>query len=301
MAKRALFVFDWQRLTEQHLAFIITQAERYDELIFLVDRSEEFGKPLHAGELLTALKSIFSLRLDKPYYLFPVIGKGMPVLYHWLRWRILCPAFSVVYIDNPIIQTQLQHVLKTTVEVFSPKDRDPLLLSARQATRGLFIKRAQPFHLGHAAFIQQMEQEVEEAIIVVAMANRSHQPADIATAGERVEMIQPWLQAVIPQRHYLIPLPYSDFTMENLYELEYLLPSFEYIYTSNPTIMAMADTAHYFVRQLHKNIDVSSTMIRDCILKDQPYREYLPESVYNYLQRSDIPGRIKKLEEKEKR
>ena len=110
MVKRALFIFDWARLTEQHLAFIQSQAEKYDELIFLLDRAEELGHSVHTGELLASLKSILSSRLNKPFYLFPVPVKGLPELYRWIRWRMLCPTFITVYIDDPSKQEQLQLV-----------------------------------------------------------------------------------------------------------------------------------------------------------------------------------------------
>jgi nicotinamide-nucleotide adenylyltransferase len=245
-------------------------------------------------------------RLNKPYYLLPVAGRGQPDLYHWLRWKILCPSFEKVYIDKPDLRALMQLVLQIAVEGINiPQDGNELARAAenepRAVSRGLFITRAQPFHLGHAAFIEQMKEEVEEVIVVLAMANRSHQQTDIATAGERMEMVLPWLNATLPGRHYLVPMPYSDFTMENMYEMKYLLPSFSQVYTTNPTISAMAITAGYEVRSLGKSIAISATMIRDCMLNERPYKDYLPETIYDYVLDSGIPERLRKIHEKETR
>jgi nicotinamide-nucleotide adenylyltransferase len=317
MRKRALFVFDWQQMTNQHFQFVEDHAVHYDELIFLLDRPDEWGSPLSpvrqlsCGGMLELLNAVLAQRLNKPFYLLPVAGKGQPDLYHWLRWKILCPSFEKAYTDKPDRMVHMHSVLQVPVEVaeitqqgfgHSPLKeeltRDILL---KRTHRGLFITRAQPFHLGHAAFIEQMKQEEEEVIIVLAMANKSHQPTDIATAGERMEMVRPWLDEILPGRYYLVPLPYSDFIMENIYEMKYLLPSFNRVYTSNPTIATMATTAGYVVKSLKEPIAVSGTMIRDRMRNDQPYKDHVPETVYRYLLDSGIPERLKKLHEKETR
>ena len=346
MPKRALFVFDWQRLTEQHFRFVEDQAARYDELIFLIDRPDERMAPamavkqLSCGSLLELLNGTLSTRLNKPFYILPVAGKALPNLYYWLRCKMLCPPIEQVYIDQQDLLAPILSILKTPVEIveivnagsgrslfmediikeilFHRSHRKGLVGWLNQTgenfaepgeasddwkptSRGLFITRAQPWHLGHAAFIEQMKEEVEEVIVVLAMANKSHQPTDIATAGERMEMVLPWLHENLPGRFYLVPMPYSDFTMENIYELAYLLPSFQQVYTSNPTIEAMAVTAGYAIRSLQKPIAASGTMIRDCIRNDQPYQEHLPETIYHYLQGSAIPERLKKIHERENR
>jgi nicotinamide-nucleotide adenylyltransferase len=313
MRKRALFIFNWQNLSAKHLSFLEDQSKIVDELILLIDRTSiplsnaAFAVQLPCGELMALLNSVLSARLNKPYYFFPVAGKGAPDLYYWLRCKMLCPPFEIIYTDKPELQPVLQAALQVPVKVMetfaneSPIDLLAIPVETKPMNRGLFITRAQPFHLGHAAFIEQMKAEVEEVIVVIAMANISHQPADVATAGERMEMILPWLAATLPGRFYLSPLPYSDFTMENIYEMEHLLPSFRHVYTSNPVVEAMTSTAGYKVRSLNKPIAISATMIRQCILDDRPYKDYVPETVHHYLQTSAIPQRLKKIHEKESR
>jgi len=326
MPTRALFVFDWQRLTEQHFRFVEEQAARYDEFIFLIDRPDERMLPsvgvrhLSCGSLMELLKESLSVRLNKPCYILPVAGKGLPNLYYWLHCKILCPSFEQVYTDQQELLSPMLGILKTLVEVIEIvnagnersifmeglmkeifHDRRNDSGNYKPASRGLFITRAQPWHLGHAAFVEQMKEEVEEVIVLLAMANKSHQPTDIATAGERMEMVMPWLQENLAGRFYLAPMPYSEFTMENMYELRYLLPSFQTVYTSNPTIEAMAVTAGYGVRSLQKPIAVSGTLVRECIRTNQPYEHYLPPPTYHYIRASTIPARLKKIHEQENR
>ncbi len=301
MAKRALFILDWQRFSDQHLSFIETQAPGYDELLFVIHRADEELQPLVCGRLMQQLQERLSARLTKPYYLFPVTGKGVPHLSYWIRYKLLCPSFEKVYIDTPWLKETLTAILEVPVEVLSAGE-SAMPVRLQEATpkrRGLFITRAQPFHLGHADFVRQMMEEQEEGIVLVAMANRSHLLTDLATAGERMEMILPWLTAAYPGRFYLAPFAYSDYTMENLYELRHLLPSFQCIYTINPLIEAMAETAGYETRTFKGQLDISATMIREKIVKDEPYQAYVPDSVYQYLSQSPLPQRLKKLHEKE--
>jgi nicotinamide-nucleotide adenylyltransferase len=312
MHKRALIVFDWPNLTAGQLHFLEVQSQHYDEFVLLIHRDTLFSphgteKRPSCGGLMASLNTLLSARLSKPFYLFPIADTETADLYYWLRCKILCPAFEKVFTDNQAWQQTAQTAFRLPVDWIAGNDEKSsgrlisFDVADKPVSRGLFITRAQPFHLGHAAFLEQLAAEQEEAIVVLAMANRSHQPADIATAGERMEMILPWLTSKLPRRYYLVPLPYSDFTMENIYELDHLLPAFSRIYTNNPTIEAMAATAGYSIRSLQKPVAISSTMIRECILKDLPYHNYVPDSVYHYLQNSAIPQRLKKLHEKEVR
>jgi nicotinamide-nucleotide adenylyltransferase len=312
MRKRALIIFDWPNLTAGQLHFLEAQSQLYDELILLIHRgsiaptNDTDSRP-SCGALMASLNTLLPARLSSPYYLFPVTGGEAGDLHYWLRCRILCPAFEKVFTDTQEWQRSAQTALRLPVEWIARNDSElpvtppPADAPGKPVSRGLFITRAQPFHLGHAAFLEQLAAEQEEVIVILAMANRSHQPGDIATAGERMEMVLPWLAARLPRRSYLIPLPYSDYTMENIYELDHLVPAFSQIYTNNPTIEAMAATAGYGIRRLQRPVAISGTMIRDCILRDLPYSSYVPENVYRYLQHSAIPQRLKKLHEHESR
>ena len=292
MTRRALFVFNWCDFTQKKLAFILKVSTRYDELIFLIDKADDLS---FSGDILVQLNTIFSAKIKIRYYLLLAPRKGLSKISHWLRWRILCPTFECIYIDNLSDQEKMKSILRVRVEVFVECENNTLLFPIEKKIRGLFITRAQPFHLGHAAILEQMKKEVEEVIIIIAMANLSHTKCNIATAGERLTMLLPYLDDTMPNRYYLIALPYSDFTMENFYELEYLLPRFDYVYTNNPKVEVLAQTAGYQVKTCQVSLSISGSLIRECILNDTPYRHLLPESVYQLIAKSQIPERLKKI------
>lgn len=305
MTKRALFVCDWCKLSNNQLMLLTDLSEHYEELIFLIDRAEEI---IGLGDLWVQLQGIFSKRINKPFYLFPIVRKGVSDLYHWLRWRILCPPFEKVYIDTD--ETSQQHameaVLRMPVEVIGrSENKEEMVFSSDDMlpsrSRGLFILRAQPFHRGHAAIIEQMSQESEEIIVVVAMANVSHSAENIATGGERLAMILPFLYETVPHRYYLATMAYSEFSLENFYELEYLLPPFTCVYTNNPSVEALAKSCAYPTKAVIVDQYVSGTMIRERMRCCLPYEEYLPPNVFTFLSQSGIDTRLKMINAKEMR
>ena len=76
--------------------------------------------------------------------------------------------------------------------------------------RGLFIGRFQPFHLGHLATIKFALKSVEQLVIVVGSADKSHELRNPFTAGERIEMIKSSLDTdneIEISRIFIIPVP----------------------------------------------------------------------------------------------
>lgn len=295
MRRRALFVFDWLKLTAATLTFIENKSIDCDEMIFIIDRADELP---FCGDLITKLQSLFSKRLNKPFYLLPMLCKGLPNHYYWMRWRFLAPLFQIVYTDQVDNQFLLHTVLHTPVEVFESR-KDTLFLNVNKRLpvkkRGLFITRAQPFHLGHVALLNAMKQDVDELILLVAMANQSHTIKNIATGGERLEMCLPWLNEVWSSRYFLVALPYSDFSMENFFELEFLLPKFDKVHTSNPDVAVLAESAGFATQFYPIQNIIRGSLIRDCFRQNLPFEEYVPESTLQLLTGAKIPERFRAL------
>jgi nicotinamide-nucleotide adenylyltransferase len=56
--------------------------------------------------------------------------------------------------------------------------------------RAFYIGRFQPFHLGHYSVITSIARDVDELVIGIGSAQKSHEPKNPFTAGERVMMIR---------------------------------------------------------------------------------------------------------------
>lgn len=306
MCKRILMVTDWRKLTGTQLEYIQQLATRCNELIILLEETDLYptGNTIcTGGDFMVQLRQLLQVHIHIPLYILPVPARGATPLYSWLKWRVVCPAFDEVYTDRENHRHAMQTALRVPIHLLPQADKSITewpTIATTQPIRGLFVTRAQPLHNGHVACLKQMLEEVEEIVVVIAMAERSHQATNIATGGERLAMALPVLQQLAPGKHYLAAFPYSDYFMENLYELECLMPSFQYIYTTNPGTMAMAATGNYPVRGFNTGLPVSSTLVRECMLQGTSYKEYVPASVFEQLHATGMDQRLQLIMSKEK-
>ncbi|MGB8448141.1 MAG: adenylyltransferase/cytidyltransferase family protein, partial [Nitrososphaeraceae archaeon] len=77
-------------------------------------------------------------------------------------------------------------------------------------SRGLFIGRFQPFHLGHKASIDFALSQVESLVIVIGSSQKSYEARNPFTSGERILMIKESLNADVDldqKRLFIIPIP----------------------------------------------------------------------------------------------
>ncbi|MFL6479721.1 MAG: adenylyltransferase/cytidyltransferase family protein, partial [Nitrososphaera sp.] len=78
---------------------------------------------------------------------------------------------------------------------------------------GLFIGRFQPFHKGHLATVKFALERVDQLVIVIGSAQKSHELRNPFTAGERIRMIKESLDEdgeADTRRILIIPVPDID-------------------------------------------------------------------------------------------
>ena len=145
--------------------------------------------------------------------------------------------------------------------------------------RGLYVGRFQPFHNGHKAVIDLLCNEVDELIIGIGSAQMSHDIRHPFTAGERVLMIQRVLaDAKIPV--YIIPL--EDIKRNALWvaHVVSMVPPFDVVYTSNPLVIRLFTEAGFRVESppMYQRQELSGTAIRQKMLEDDDWKQYVPEA-----------------------
>ena len=79
-------------------------------------------------------------------------------------------------------------------------------VNAVKERRALYIGRFQPYHKGHHAVIREIASEVDEIIICIGSAQRSHEIENPFTAGERYLMISKSLRAEGINNFYIVPI-----------------------------------------------------------------------------------------------
>jgi len=146
--------------------------------------------------------------------------------------------------------------------------------------RGLYLGRFQPYHLGHHQVLKKIAKEVDEIIVGIGSAQKSHEKENPFTAGERVLMVSTALQE-FNIKYYVIPI--EDIQRNSLWvsHVKSMVPPFEIAYTNNPLVIELFSEAGIEVKQspLFKRNNYSGTEIRRRMLSGDKWEQFVPEKV----------------------
>jgi nicotinamide-nucleotide adenylyltransferase len=305
--RRALCAWELQQLHDGHLEVLAALEEDHDELVVVVTEADEAYTPDHllpAGERIAGAMPVLRAALRKPFYLLPIKRDRLSAARYVTRIRLGCPRFHTVACATAEERRIVRGVLRCRTRLMPVRptgaDRVTRRPTAR-VRRGLFVTRAQFFHVGHRAFVRQIAAEMDEVIVLVAMANASHTSENPATAGERLEMIGPLLRREAPGRHYLCAAPYVDDDGANFAELALMLPRFDVVYANSPSTAAMARSDGYRTRRLANGVDASGTEVRRRIVAGEDHEALLPPEVARALRHSPALQRLRDLARREPR
>lgn len=163
-------------------------------------------------------------------------------------------------------------------------------------TRALYLGRFQPYHLGHHAVIKQIasDKALEELIIGIGSAQKSHEVSDPFTAGERVMMVTRALKSLrIP--YYVIPIP--DVRKNSIYvsHVRSLVPPFKYIYSNNPLVVRLFNEWGIEVRQppLFRRDKYEGKEIRRRMLNSEKWLHLVPREVAEVIEEVDGVERLR--------
>jgi nicotinamide-nucleotide adenylyltransferase len=171
-------------------------------------------------------------------------------------------------------------------------------------TRGLYVGRFQPFHLGHLEAIKGILEEVEELVVVIGSAQYSHKKENPFTSGERLVMIRSALEEakVDLARVWIVPVPDVHLHMLWVASVEGYTPKFQIAYTNEPLTKRLFLEAGYkvkgipfFDRQFY-----SSTLIREKMLMDDSWKTLVPKSVTELVAEIDGVNRLRDLSRTDK-
>ena len=154
-------------------------------------------------------------------------------------------------------------------------------------TRGIFIGRFQPIHLGHIKAINQIYEEVGELIICDGSAQVSHSFNNPFTAGERITFVKSALDEnnLDASRYYLIPV--QDINDNRLWvaHLTSLTPKFDIVYSNNSLVKRLLFESGFKVKEfpLYQRDKYSATQIRLAIIQGKPWEKFVPSSVAKFI------------------
>ncbi|NLE06353.1 MAG: nicotinamide-nucleotide adenylyltransferase [Crenarchaeota archaeon] len=172
-------------------------------------------------------------------------------------------------------------------------------------TRGLYVGRFQPFHLGHIESIKGILKEIEELIIVIGSAQYSHDVTNPFTSGERLTMIRNSIQEakIDSARVWIIPVPDVHLHMMWVSEIEGYTPKFNLVYSNEPLTRRLFIEAGYEVKSLpyYDRHIFSSTIIRQKMLQqDESWCDLVPKNVAKFIREIDGVNRLYDINQTDK-
>ena len=167
-------------------------------------------------------------------------------------------------------------------------------------TRGLYVGRFQPFHLGHLGAVKSVLKEVDELVIVIGSAQYSHNINNPFTAGERLVMIRQALQEakLSYSKLWIVPVPDVHLHMLWVSAVEGYTPKFNVCYSNEPLTQRLFMEAGYEVKSIpfFDRKQYMSTLIREKMLQgDDTWKNLVPNSVANFIIEIDGVNRLRDL------
>ncbi|WP_094226684.1 nicotinamide-nucleotide adenylyltransferase [Methanolobus psychrotolerans] len=162
--------------------------------------------------------------------------------------------------------------------------------------RAFYIGRFQPFHLGHYSIINDIARDVDEVVIGIGSAQKSHEPMNPFTAGERVMMIKHALETA-DVKHYAIPIEDLQRNAVWVSHIISMTPPFDVVYSNNPLVVRLFKEAGITVRQppMYKREGYSGSETRRRMLNDEDWRSLVPQAVADVLDEIDGVNRLKSV------
>lgn len=160
---------------------------------------------------------------------------------------------------------------------------------------GLFIGRFQPFHSGHLKDIKDALKEVDELIIGVGSSQEKHTRENPFSIEERIEMVEYILGKEDIGNYTIFPIP--DFKKDKKWveHIETLVPKFDVVFTGNAWTEICFKKKNYKIKKIKLMKGVSSTTIRNRILKNKNWQELVPKATVEFLEKIKGVERIKRI------
>lgn len=154
--------------------------------------------------------------------------------------------------------------------------------------RALFIGRFQPFHLGHFRALEWILSREDEVIVGIGSAQRSFEPENPFTAGERALMVWSTLRAAnVLERVLIVMIPDTFFEHSKwVCNVKTYSPPFEVIYTNDELSKLLLEEAGLNVEPIpfFERNKYSGTLIRSLMAKrDETWRSLVPAEVANVI------------------
>jgi len=162
---------------------------------------------------------------------------------------------------------------------------------------GLLIGRFQPFHLGHLEALQFALSKVEKLWVGLGSSNKPPQKNNPFSAEERKEMILSSVDDSIKNKIEIYFIPDFENHQKWAENIDNIVPKFDMVFTNDEMTKHLYSKRDIMVIPIPflKRDKLSGTNIRDLIISDQPWEEFVPEGTKKFLNKTNAKQLLKNL------
>jgi len=162
---------------------------------------------------------------------------------------------------------------------------------------GLLIGRFQPFHLGHLEALHFALSKVNKLWIGLGSSNKSVEKNNPFSAEERKEMILSSIDDSMKNKISVYFIPDLDNHVKWIEKIDTIVPKFDIIFSNDPLIdhLYSKRTIQITLIPFLKRDTLSGTNIRNLIISDQEWENFVPEGTKNFLININVKERLKNL------
>jgi len=159
----------------------------------------------------------------------------------------------------------------------------------------LFIGRFQPFHNAHLLDIKQILKEADKVIIAIGSPQENNTLENPFSYNERKQMIINALKKHKIKNYKICPVPdlYDDKKWIN--HIVKNLPIFDVVFSGNEWTIRCFKKHKIKIKKIRLLKNISSTRIREMMLKNKNWQKLVPEEVADYIEKIKGVERVKNI------
>jgi len=164
--------------------------------------------------------------------------------------------------------------------------------------RALYVGRFQPFHKGHLEAVKSILSECGEVVVAIGSSQRSHEPDNLFTAGERVEMAYESLkEAGLADRCLIVCVPDINYNALWVRHVSVLSPRFDVVYSNNSLVSTLFREAGAKVKQLKaaRRKEFDGTHVRGLMLRGGEWEKLLPPAAARVALKAKAASRLREV------
>lgn len=162
---------------------------------------------------------------------------------------------------------------------------------------GLLIGRFQPFHQGHLEALHFALSKVDKLWVGLGSSNKPPQKNNPFSAEERKKMILSSIDDSIRNKIEIYFIPDFEDHKKWVEHIDTIVPKFDIVFTNDDMtkyLYSKRDTSVMAIPFTKRDV-LSGTNIRDLILSDQPWEEYVPDGTRKFLNETNAKQILKNL------